>query len=711
MNGNQKSSSLELHSFLRDEREAILHAWRELTDERIPASRDLSDEEQRNRMPELLESIASSAEETRYSPALTPLPQMWPKHHAEQRWDLGFTLEEMTREYGLLRVVIFRMLAPRLNEISSAEILFLNQALDESVVEGVIHYVSKATHHLESEQERLEVTLQSIGDGVVSTDIDGIIDYLNPAAQRILGWSIDKAVGQRVNEVMITLDEQTKERLDCAAMDALKHDQVMQFTNDILLQRADGKLIPAEETAAPLKNASGEIMGAVTTFRDISTLRSLTQRLGYLTAHDALTGLPNRALLVDRFYQALAHAERHERRVGLFYLDLDQFKDINDTVGHPMGDELLKQVGKRIVSCIRRTDTACRVGSDEFVVLLSEVVDVDYLKLLCEKLHECIRQPFEIPDRTVNLSTSLGISVYPADGHDPHTLIKHAETAMHQAKAEGRDIGKFFAPIMNHQAEERRQLETELSRALSAGQLSLNFQPQILRSSGAAVGAEALLQWNHPQLGQVPPGRFIPVAENRRELMLEIGDWVLEEACRQAKAWQDAGHAPVRISVNVSIVQLQSDTLLNRIAELLQRYQLPPEQLQLELTESILMTAIAGAGDQVRAIKALGVDISVDDFGTGYSSLSYLQDLPVDELKIDQSFLRGVVNNQEKTAIVRAIILLGQDLHIRVLAEGVEDQPTLDFLAENGCEHIQGFYYSRAVPPAIFESNYLNRLQ
>lgn len=286
-------------------------------------------------------------------------------------------------------------------------------------------------------------------------------------------------------------------------------------------------------------------------------------------------------------------------------------------------------------------------------------------------------------------------------------LIKHAETAMHQAKAEGRNIGKFFAPRMNRQAEERHQLQSELSGALAAGQLSLYYQPQMAVSSGLAVGAEALLRWNHPQLGQVSPGRFIPVAESRRELMLEIGDWVLEQACRQARDWQTAGHSALRISVNISIVQLQRDTLLNHIEELLQRYELPPDQLQLELTESVLMSDIVGAIERVRALKALGVAISVDDFGTGYSSLSYLKDLPADELKIDQSFLRDIAPNQDKKTIVKAIISLGQNLKLRVVAEGVEDQSTLAFLAENGCAHVQGFYFGKAVPAALFEAQYL----
>ncbi|MCL7944703.1 EAL domain-containing protein [Marinobacter sp. ATCH36] len=707
MNQNVKHSPQRLHEFLRQEQEAILEDWRALGKRRINASRDLSDELQRNRVPELLESIAASAEKVSTSTYPAKLPGKWPKHHAEQRWELGFTLEETTREYGLLRMAIFKRLIPQIETMPTEEVGFLNEALDEAIVEAVNNYVAKANRRLASERERLDVTLQSIGDGVVSTGPDGIINYINPAAQSILSCSLEEALGQPVNSVMVTLDETTRERLKCAALCATENGQITHRGPDILLQRADGKLIPAEETAAPLRDARGEFIGAVTTFRDISKERSLRQRLGYLSAYDALTGLPNRALFVDRLYKTLVKAEHDELGVAVLHLDLDQFKDANDTLGRSGGDNLLKKVGKRLASCIDRSDTVSHVGSDEFILFLSDVEHKDYVSGLCDKLQERIGHPFKIRGQDVHISVSIGISTYPDDGLDPNALLKHAETATKQAKAEGRNIGKFFTAQLNQQAEERRHLRAELKKAVAADQLALYFQPQICLSSGKAEGAEALLRWEHPELGQVSPGRFIPVAEQHGELMLEIGDWVLKEACRQARAWDDAGHAPLRISVNVSLVQLRHDTLVSRIEELLSLYQLRPAQLQLELTESLLMTDIAGATDRVRALKALGVGVSVDDFGTGYSSLSYLQELPVDELKIDQSFLRGITSNQEKAAIVKAIISLGESLPLRILAEGVEDRHTADFLRGIGCESAQGFLYSKAIAPELFEAQYL----
>lgn len=346
-------------------------------------------------------------------------------------------------------------------------------------------------------------------------------------------------------------------------------------------------------------------------------------------------------------------------------------------------------------------------GGDEFILLLAGVEEKEYISNLCDTAQEQIRRPFKIGSQVVHLSVSIGISLFPEHGRDPNVLLKHAETAAKQAKAEGRDTARFFTAHMDQQAEERRQIQAELKKALAADQLSLYFQPQISFASGKAEGAEALLRWAHPELGQISPGRFISIAEEHGELMLELGDWVMNEACRQARAWQDAGCAPLRISVNVSFVQLRHDTLVNRIEEILQLYQLPPHQLQLELTESLLMTNITGASNRVNALKALGVDISVDDFGTGYSSLSYLQEIPVDELKIDQSFLTDIATNRKKAAIVKAIIALGKSLSVRILAEGMEDHPTANFLKEIGCESGQGFLYSKAIPAELFEARFL----
>lgn len=701
-------SSLSLHVFLRHEHQKILEAWGKLSKQKISAAYHLSDKQQQNRMPELLESIAISAEQVSSNHDSPKVPRKWPKHHAKQRRELGFTLEEITREYSLLRRVIFSHLSPHIEGLSDDEIAFLNEALDESVLEAVTYYISKANHRLNSEKERLRVTLECIGDGVVCTEPDGIINYINPAAQTILGCSLDDAMGQQVNDIMVTLDKMTKERLKCAALCAIENGRMTHRGPDVLLKRADGILIPAEETAAPLRISSGELIGAVTTFRDISEISSLTQRLGYLSAHDALTGLPNRAMLVKRLYQSLAKAEVPQQNIAIFHIDIDQFKDTNYMLGRAAGDALLKKIGERLGSCITSPENACRAGNDEFT-FFAEVEDKHAAAVICETIHNCIRRSFKIDSNVINLTASIGISMYPVDGEDPHQLLMQAETASKRAKAEGRNTGKFFTDLMTRDLEERHQLQIHLKQALSKGQLALNFQPQISLSSGKVKGAEALLRWEHPEFGQVSPARFIPVAEQHGDLMIEIGDWVLSQACHQLRIWQNAGYPSLRISVNVSIVQLRRNHLVKHISELLELYQLQPKWLQLEITESLLMTHIAGAIEQINALKGLGIEISVDDFGTGYSSLSYLQELPVDELKIDKRFLRDVTSNHEKKSIIKTIISLGENLGIRVLAEGVEDICTADFLKENGCECAQGFFYNKAVHPKIFEAQYLQQ--
>lgn len=699
---------LRLHEFLRDEREAILQEWGRVDRETLASARELSVKELRNNVPEILEAIAEKAEKVAISGERTiKLPQKAPKSHAEQRWCLGLTLEELTREYSLLRSVILKKLVAHVGEIAAGELVTLNAALDEAIIEGVVTYVARASRAIGDERERLQVTLSSVGDGVVSTDTEGRIIYLNPAAEKMCGWSQEEAAGRPITEVLVAVDETTRHPLRNLTRTAAETGEVSHHSTEILLRQRSGDLLPAEEIAAPLKDAQGRIMGVVTTFRDVSKIRALTSELGYLAVHDPLTGLPNRSLLTDRLTQELGHAERHGDRVALFYLDLDLFKDVNDMLGHSAGDELLKHVAERLRGCVRRTDTVCRLGGDEFVVLVSEFGSLTYLSELGENIAKWLSAPYHVGSDTLQISTSIGVSVYPDDGRDAEELIKHADVAMYQAKALGRNNVQFFAPEMNSRAEERRRLQGDLRNALAADQLSLHFQPQVALDTGEVIGAEALLRWHHPQLGLIPPARFIPVAEGTRDIMISIGNWILEQACRQARLWLDAGRASLRMSVNLSIVQLQYESLLSRIAELLKRFALPAGQLQLELTESILMSDVAGAADRVRALEAMGVRIAVDDFGTGYSSLSYLKDLPVDELKIDQSFIHDI-GSASKAAIVQAIIRMGQSLNLRVIAEGVEDLIAVDFLTANGCDGAQGFYYSKAIPPRDFEQQFLN---
>ena len=384
--------------------------------------------------------------------------------------------------------------------------------------------------------------------------------------------------------------------------------------------------------------------------------------------------------------------------MALLYLDVDGFKQVNDSLGYSAGDRLIEQIAERLRGCVRSTDTISRLGDWEAI---------EHLREVGEKVVEALREPYLIDDQRVGISASVGISIFPDDGQSAETLIKHADMAMYQAKLHDRASLQFFSADMNRQAIERRTLMNELCHAIAGGQLSLSYQPKISLRTGQPFGAEALLRWQHPERGPIEPDHFVPMAEESRDLMVSIGGWVLEEACRQARSWRDAGHLPLVISVNVSTVQLQYDGFVEHVADVLERYRLSPECLQLELTESVLMSDVHGATDRVRELKDLGVCIAVDDFGTGYSSLSYLKDLPVDELKIDRSFVSDIGADVDSDAMVQAIIRIGQGLQLRVVAEGVERQEPVSFLAANGCDALQGFYFSRPLPPEELERQFV----
>ncbi len=697
--------ALLLHEFLRSEHEAILAEWERLERQLLASTRQLSHEDLRNNIPAILKSLADNAELAEAENRKVDIPSEGPEGHAQHRWRLGFSLEEVTREYGFLRTVILQKLATRIGELRAGELVLLNEWLDHAIIQSVITFVAKSNKALETEQERLQVTLKSISDAVISADVDGRITYFNPAAERISGWSQEEALGRPVAEVLITAREVSSQTLKSLNREG----KLPGHATEKLLQQRNGEILPVEEISAPLWNAKRESLGTVTTVRDMSTIRALTSKLSHQATHDPLTDLPNRVCLQRQMERQLVHAKHHKSRLALLYLDLDMFKDVNDMLGHSVGDELLRQVAKRLQHCVRQSDTVSRLGGDEFAILLVDFEPLSYLGELSHKLANHLRAPYVLGPDTIEVSTSIGISVFPEDGGDAETLIKNADAAMYEAKASGRDNVRFFAPEMNRRTAERFRLEADLRKAIAENQLSLRFQPQIALNSGQLIGAEVLLRWRHPRHGLIPPARFIPVAEQSGNLMMAIGNWVLEQACRQAQIWGDAVQAPFRLSVNVSVAQLRHDSFLPHLAKLLQQFQLSPDQLQLEITESIIMSDITGAKDRVRGLEELGVRIAVDDFGTGYSSLSYLKDLPVDELKIDQSFVHDIGSDPDKAAIVQAVIRMGQSLKLRVIAEGVEDQAAADFLTGNDCEGAQGYFYSRPITPAAFARRFLSQ--
>ena len=419
----------------------------------------------------------------------------------------------------------------------------------------------------------------------------------------------------------------------------------------------------------------------------------------HLARHDALTNLPNRLLIRDRMEQAIGHARRDGRQVALLFLDLDNFKTINDSLGHAAGDELLQEVARRLCETLRDIDTVSRQGGDEFLMVLSDVDDLAAVSTLAGQVQQRLAQPFALKGMQIVTSISIGISLFPGDGEDFDTLLKHADMAMYQAKSAGRNAYCFFDQRMNADNRERLALELDLRQALSRDEFVLHYQPIVDLRSGRLLAAEALLRWRHPEFGLLGPDRFIGAAE-RSGLIVEIGEWALGEACRQAMLWQAGGLPRFVMSVNLSAVQFRRGNLGEVVQAALTRYGLSPSGLELELTESILLQDC----EQLRQLKELGVKLSIDDFGTGYSNLAYLQRFQVDKLKIDQSFVRGLGNNPQNQAIVTAIVQMARSLGLHTVAEGIEDEATRQLLVELGCDQGQGYLFARPLPAAELNS-------
>lgn len=441
--------------------------------------------------------------------------------------------------------------------------------------------------------------------------------------------------------------------------------------------------------------------GLAVTVQDISERKRAEEKIEFMAHHDPLTHLPNRVLLRDRFEQAMASAKREESGVVVMFLDLDHFKTINDGYGHQVGDQLLIQVVKRLRDCIRDADTICRQGGDEFIMVLTNIDDINDISRIAQHMLDSLSEPVEIENHPLQISASIGIALFPNDGDDFDTLLKHADTAMYQAKDSGRNVYRFFMAKMNVDAMARLRLHTQLRDALQRKEFELHYQPQIDLLSGNVIGMEALIRWNHPEQGIISPAHFIPVAE-ASGLIIPIGEWVLEEACRQARIWQQSGQQSFKVAVNLSALQFKRGNILDTVSKVLKQSGLPPNMLELELTESILLQDMESALKTIHDLKALGVHLSIDDFGTGYSSLSYLKQLKVDKLKIDKSFVHDLVTDLDDMAIVTAIIQLGKNLQMRVIAEGVETAEQLHFLRSHECDEVQGYYFSKPLAAPRF---------
>jgi len=554
-----------------------------------------------------------------------------------------------------------------------------------------------AEEMLFTEKERAQVTLNSIGDAVLSTDLEGKVTYLNVVAEKITGWTREEAAGKDIDEVFRIIDGSTREPCANPLRTAIQKNRTVGLTPNCILIRRDGAEFAIDDSAAPIHDQHGLPTGAVIVFHDVSVARALGAEMSHLAQHDTLTNLPNRTLMQDRLTQAIATASRKDSRIAVLFLDLDGFKNINDSLSHATGDRLLQLVAKRLLAAVRTSDTVCRLGGDEFVILLSEVAHAGDAGVKAGKILSALSAPFEIEQVTLRVTGSIGVSTYPEDGQSAELLIRNADLAMYQAKEKGRSNYQFFEKGMNVRAVERQSIEGDLRCALERDEFVMYYQPKIDLKTGEITGVEALVRWQHPERGLVGPLQFISIAEDCG-LMLPIGKWVLRESCRQAKAWQDAGLPPIDMAVNVSSVEFRNDEFLESVSTILTETRLEPRYLELELTESVLMQHAEFSVPLLQKLKAMGLRLAIDDFGTGYSSLSYLRQFPIDTLKVDQSFIHEINADTDEATIISAVINMGCRMKHRVIAEGVETAEQLAFLRAHGCDEGQGYYFARPMP-------------
>ena len=553
------------------------------------------------------------------------------------------------------------------------------------------------------EKERAQVTLNSIGDAVLCTDVSGQVTYSNPIAQALTGWSCEEAYGKPLIEVFRIVDGLTKTTAKDPMAMAVEQNRTVGLTENCILIRRDGIEFAIEDSAAPIHDRQGNVIGAVIVFRDVSEARAVSRRISHTAEHDLLTTLPNRLLLNDRISQSIALARRHDRLLAVMFVDLDHFKRVNDSMGHSGGDKLLQCVAGRLLASVRGADTVSRQGGDEFVILLSEIAHPQDAAKSAEKVLHSLCAPCTLEGREVRTGASIGISVYPKDGEDAETLINNADMAMYHAKEQGRNRFQFFVAEMSVKAFRRQSIEDSLYRALERSEFFLEYQPIVRLVSGEIVGVEALLRWQNPDQGLIFPDQFIQVAE-QCGLIVQIGRWVLGEACRQASAWRESGLAAIIMSVNASAVEFSDKDFLPGLQQLLFDTGMKAGYLNVEVTEGVLMKDVEATASVLRELKAMGVKLTVDDFGTGYSSLSYLRQFPIDGLKIDRSFVHEINQGPRDNAIVNAIIAMGESLGYRVVAEGIETEAQKEYLRSRGCEFGQGYLFSRPVPAAQVES-------
>jgi diguanylate cyclase (GGDEF)-like protein/PAS domain S-box-containing protein len=573
--------------------------------------------------------------------------------------------------------------------------------LEEAVgrIAGVVTVSLDVTQQKEAQKLNtlLATAIEHAGDVIEITDAESRFEYVNAAFERISGYSRTDALGQ--TPFSLLMSDRNDEPHYRAVQNAIASGQVWHGT--LTGRRKDGTLYEQEATISPVRDAEGVITHYVAVKRDITERLQTQARIWHLAHHDALTDLPNRVLFQDRLQQAVAQARRSGLLVAILFIDLDNFKDVNDALGHEFGDLLLKAVTRRLRGCTRETDTIARLGGDEFALIQTGLERSEWAARLAEKVLEHLSEPFSIEGQEVHISASIGVTICPLDNDDPQQIVKNADMAMYQAKNTGRGSYQFYKEDMNLAFQARKALERDLRKALANGELDVFYQPQIDARSNLIIGAEALVRWPHPDRGMISPAEFVPIAEECG-LIVPLGEWVLETACRQNKMWQAGGLPPVRVAVNLSAQQFLYRDLVASVVRVLETSALDHGYLELEITEGILMRETEVTISTLRRLTELGIQIAVDDFGTGYSSMAYLKRFPVNKIKIDRAFVIDVTTDRGDAAIVGAVIGLAHGLGLTVAAEGVETFEQATHLRARGCDELQGYYFGRPMTAASF---------